>query len=63
MFEAEGWPTAHWGAVGDRNAPDSDIMAWARADGRAVFTQDLDFTTTLALTGASGPSLVRFAAR
>jgi predicted nuclease of predicted toxin-antitoxin system len=34
-------------------------MAWARAHGRAVFTHDLDFGTLLALTHASGPTVLQ----
>jgi predicted nuclease of predicted toxin-antitoxin system len=32
-------------------------MDWALANDHIVFTHDLDFTTTLALTHASGPSV------
>ena len=34
-------------------------MAWARKNGYVVFTHDLDFSTTLALTHASGPSVLQ----
>ena len=34
-------------------------MAWALANGRVVFTHDLDFGTTLALTHATGPSVLQ----
>lgn len=34
-------------------------MAWARSNGFIVFTHDLDFGTTLALTHASGPSVLQ----
>jgi len=34
-------------------------MAWARANGHVVFTHDLDFGTTLALTHAAGPSVIQ----
>jgi predicted nuclease of predicted toxin-antitoxin system len=34
-------------------------MDWAVADGSVVFSHDLDFSTMLALTHASGPSLVQ----
>jgi predicted nuclease of predicted toxin-antitoxin system len=47
-----GWPTVHWSTVGDPRADDSVIMAWALANGHVVFTHDLDFGTTLALTHA-----------
>jgi predicted nuclease of predicted toxin-antitoxin system len=34
-------------------------VAWARANGYAVFTHDLDFGTLLALTHADGPSVLQ----
>jgi predicted nuclease of predicted toxin-antitoxin system len=34
-------------------------MSWALANGYAVFTHDLDFGTTLALTHATGPSVIQ----
>lgn len=34
-------------------------MEWALAQGRVVFTHDLDFGTTLALTHAGGPSVIQ----
>jgi hypothetical protein len=34
-------------------------MAWARANGHVVFTHDLDFGTTLALTHAADPSVTK----
>jgi len=34
-------------------------MDWARRNGRVVLTNDLDFTTALALTQAIGPSVVQ----
>lgn len=54
-----GWSAVHWSAVGDPAAPDSTIMAWARAEGYVVFTHDLDFGTALALTHADGPSVLQ----
>lgn len=59
LLEQAGWPTVHWSQVGDPRADDSVIMDWARANGRALFTHDLDFTTILALTHATGPSVVQ----
>lgn len=49
----------HWSSVGDGRASDSEIMTWALENGYIVFTHDLDFTTLLALTGASGPSVIQ----
>jgi predicted nuclease of predicted toxin-antitoxin system len=54
-----GWSAVHWSTVGDPRADDSEIMAWALANGHVVFTHDLDFGTTLALTRATGPSVLQ----
>jgi len=54
-----GYDAVHWAAVGDPRAADVAIMAWARANDRAVFTHDLDFGTLLALTHADGPSVLQ----
>jgi predicted nuclease of predicted toxin-antitoxin system len=59
VFQNEGWPSAHWSMVGDPKASDQEIMGWALAGGYLVFTHDLDFGTTLALTRAIGPSVVQ----
>jgi predicted nuclease of predicted toxin-antitoxin system len=54
-----GWVAVHWSGVGDARALDPEIMAWARSNGHIVFTHDLDFGTTLALTHAQGPSVIQ----
>jgi predicted nuclease of predicted toxin-antitoxin system len=54
-----GFDAVHWTQVGDPSAPDREIMDWAVADGSVVFSHDLDFSTMLALTHASGPSLLQ----
>jgi predicted nuclease of predicted toxin-antitoxin system len=54
-----GWSAVHWSTVGDPRADDATIMAWARANGHVVFTHDLDFGTMLALTHATGPSVLQ----
>src|SRR4051812_47494428 len=59
LLTAEGWPAVHWADVGDPRADDAAIMAWARVNRHAVFTHDLDFTTVLALTHATGPSVIQ----
>ena len=55
----DGRPAVHWSDVGAPDADDATIMAWARANGYAVFTHDLDFGTALALTHATGPSVIQ----
>jgi predicted nuclease of predicted toxin-antitoxin system len=59
VLAAEGWPSVHWSRVGDRGADDATLMAWAVANKHAVFTHDLDFGTALALTHATGPSVIQ----
>lgn len=56
---SHGWSALHWSAVGDPTATDLQIMAWALANGYVVFTHDLDFGTMLALTHATGPSVLQ----
>jgi predicted nuclease of predicted toxin-antitoxin system len=59
FLKQAGWSTIHWSAVGHATAKDSEIMTWAASHRHAVFTHDLDFGTTLALTHASGPSVIQ----
>ena len=59
VLTVEGWEALHWSTVGDPRAADAAIMAWARANGFVVFTHDLDSGTLLALTHASGPSVIQ----
>src|SRR5262245_56147203 len=54
-----GWGAVHGSAVGLPTAPDADLMAWAVANQHVVFTHDLDFGTALALTHASGASVLQ----
>jgi predicted nuclease of predicted toxin-antitoxin system len=49
-------PAVHWSNVG---APDKEIMAYAKANGYTVFTQDLDFTDLLAISGDDSPSVLQ----
>jgi predicted nuclease of predicted toxin-antitoxin system len=59
VLEQASWETVHWSNVGNGRAADSEIMAWAKQNGRVVFTHDLDFGTALALTQAEGPSVIQ----
>jgi predicted nuclease of predicted toxin-antitoxin system len=54
-----GIEAVHWSEIGDLRATDFAIMTWARANGYVVFTHDLDFGSLLAVTGASGPSVIQ----
>lgn len=59
VLTAAGWSAVHWSQVGDRGADDATLMAWALANDHIVFTHDLDFGTTLALTHVTGPSVLQ----
>lgn len=58
-LEEQGHEAIHWSQVGDPGAPDRDLLEWARREGYAVFTHDLDFARLLALTHAEGPSVIQ----
>ena len=59
VLQRHGWSAVHWSTVGDPRATDRTIMDWAVANGYIVFTHDLDFGTVLALTHATGPSVLQ----
>ena len=59
LLVAAGHKAVHWSEVGDPRAPDTALMQWALNNAYAVFTHDLDFGTMLALSGASGPSVLQ----
>ncbi len=58
-LEPRRYSAVHWSAIGDPRAEDSAIMNWALANRFVVFTHDLDFGTLLALTHATGPSVLQ----
>jgi predicted nuclease of predicted toxin-antitoxin system len=59
VLNRAGWSAVHWSVVGDPRAADRTIMDWALANDHIVFTHDLDFGTMLALTRATGPSVLQ----
>ena len=59
VFTQQGWDAVHWSTVGDPRAIDEEVLQWAKTNGRIVFTHDLDLSTLLALTHASGPSVIQ----
>ena len=58
-----GYQSAHWSSIGSSSADDAVIMAWALSNQHVVLTHDLDFGTLLALTHASGPSVIQLRTR
>jgi predicted nuclease of predicted toxin-antitoxin system len=57
-----GLDATHWSVLGAANAPDSEIMRWARQTDCVVLTSDLDFGTILAVTHGEKPSVVQLRA-
>lgn len=58
-----GVDAVHWTNVGNPSAADREIIEWAREQGYIVFTHDLDFGALLALTRATGPSVIQVRAQ
>jgi len=57
-----GVEAAHWSTLGAMNAPDSEIMAYAKVNDYVVLTHDLDFGAILAATHGEKPSVVQIRA-
>ena len=62
MLKDGGFEALHWSTVGQANARDSEIMAWAAANNYIVVTHDLDFSAILAATQGVAPSVVQIRA-
>ena len=62
VLKESGFEALHWSTVGQSNAHDSEIMAWAAANGYIVVTHDLDFSAILAVTQGVTPSVVQIRA-
>ncbi len=60
LLAGGGHEALHWRDLGAANAPDTEIMAWARDHDYVVFTHDLDFGALLHATGAVAPSVIQF---
>jgi predicted nuclease of predicted toxin-antitoxin system len=58
LLREQGWDIVRVPELLPLDAPDEQVLERARADGRVVVTQDLDFSTLLALSGEDRPSVV-----
>jgi len=58
----EGIEAVHWSVVGVFDAPDSDLMRYARQHGFSVLTHDMDFGAMLAANGGQKPSVIQIRA-
>ncbi len=59
VLEQAGHRALHWSTVGSLNAPDREVLLWAKANGFVLFTHDLDFGAILAATEGEGPSVIQ----
>ncbi len=59
LFAAEGYGCVHRSSVGCPEAPDRELLTWAREGGYVVFTHDLDSGAILANTGSESPSVIQ----
>lgn len=63
LLAEAGIEAAHWSDLGAKNAPDAEIMRYARTHDFVVLTHDLDFSTILAATHGEKPSVVQIRAQ
>jgi predicted nuclease of predicted toxin-antitoxin system len=59
VLKEAGLEAVHWSHVGRPDAPDYEILGYAKSNGYVVFTHDLDFGTILAATKADSPSVIQ----
>ena len=59
-LQQHGWDVLRVSQVLPMDAPDSEILEFARQQNRVIITQDLDFSSMLALGGYEKPSLITF---
>ncbi|MCC5816219.1 MAG: DUF5615 family PIN-like protein [Leptospira sp.] len=53
----------HWASVGSMTATDREIFDYALQNNYIIITQDLDFSTILALTNSEKPSVILIRAK
>jgi predicted nuclease of predicted toxin-antitoxin system len=59
MLNAAGFEAVYWNTVGPSGASDIEIMEYAKENGCAVLTNDLDFSAILAATNGQKPSVIQ----
>lgn len=62
VLSRAGFAVRHWSDVGAATASDETIMAYARVNSCVVLTHDLDFSSILAATHGTKPSVVQIRA-
>jgi predicted nuclease of predicted toxin-antitoxin system len=59
FLTGNGIEAVHWSSVGSPDAPDSEIMGYARKYDFVVLTNDLDFGFILAMNRGKKPSVIQ----
>ena len=59
VLREAGHEAVHWSTVGAPDAPNPDLMAWARDRRAVVLTNDLDFSAILAASADAVPSVLQ----
>jgi predicted nuclease of predicted toxin-antitoxin system len=57
-----GFEAVHWSSIGPREAPDTELLDYARAQEFVVLTHDLDFAAILSASAGAAPSVVQIRA-
>ncbi len=60
VLHAYGHQGIHANQIGKDRAPDTELLNFARREGRIIVTADLDFPRLLALSLADGPGIILF---
>lgn len=61
-LQSAGFDAVHWSQIGSSDAPDRELMGHASRHGFILLTQDLDFSSILAASQESRPSVVQIRA-
>jgi predicted nuclease of predicted toxin-antitoxin system len=59
FLNGNGIEAVHWSFIGSPDAPDSEIMTYAKTYDFTVLTKDLDFGYILAITHGKKPSVIQ----
>jgi len=54
-----GIEAAHWSSIGFPDAPDAEILTYAKTHDYTILTNDLDFGFILAITQGNKPSVIQ----